>query len=80
MPNADDYRCVGPQKVTDTNGHRCFGPQKVTDTNGYRWFGPQMFADVNVCRCLRLTDAYGTYGQNVYMLCETLAVTRQDRE
>ena len=61
---------------------RSFPTFWFTNVYGYRWlpvFGPQMFSDVNVCRCicLRLTDAYDTYGENIYMLCETLTKTHR---
>ena len=75
--DANGYRCFGPQMFADADAYRCFGPQMFTDTDGYRCFGPQMFADVYVCRCLRLTDAYDTYGQNIYMPCETLLKTHR---
>ena len=64
-----------PYICADADGYRCFGPQMFTDADGYPYFGPQMSSDVNVCRCLRLTDAYDTYGQNIYMPCATLPLS-----
>ena len=65
------YRHMPMCRVRD----RWIGNHKFTDVDAYRCFGPQMFTDANCYRWSRLTDTCDIYGQNIYMLCETLMIT-----
>jgi len=69
------YRHMPMCRVRD----RWIGNHKFTDVDAYRCFGPQMFTDANCYRWSRLTDTCDIYGQNIYMLCETLVKWHVDR-